>query len=106
MVINVCIVVDKKVNNLGHEDLLLAGGSRKWGDTGGIPSLCSGRVCRLVGALSLSKLNAKCSHEVSCSVDSAASPINSRSHRFCITGEIFYDAEKLLNLTNICEHLP
>ena len=108
MVINFSIVVDEKVNKLGHEDLRLAEGSRKGGDAGGITSLRngSGRVCRIVEDISHPNLNAECAHEVGCLVDSAASPINHRSRSFCITYMRFYDAEKLLNMTNICEHLP
>ena len=86
-VIYVSIVVDEKVNKLGHEDLLLTEVSRKGGDAGGIPSLCSsiGRVCRLVEALSHPKINSECAHEVGCSVESAASPIDYRSRSFCVT---------------------
>ena len=39
LVINVSIVVDEKVNKLGHEDLLLVEGGIKRGDACGIPSL-------------------------------------------------------------------
>ena len=75
---NISIVVSEKVNKIGHEDLLLAEGRRKGGDTGGIPSLHrgSGRVFRIVEYFYRTKINAKCAHEVGCLVDSAASPIN------------------------------
>ena len=108
MVINVSIVVDEKANKLGHKDLLFVEGSRKEGDTGGIPSLrsSSNRVCHLVGALSRPNLNAECAHKVGCLVNSAARPIHSIYRSLCITGERGYDAEDLLNLTNICENLP
>ena len=108
LIINVSIVVDKKVNKLDHKDLLLAEGSREGGVAGGITSLCSGsgRLCRLIGALSRSNLNAECAHEISCLVDSAVSLINYRSRSFGVMGERGYDAEELLNLTNICENLP
>ena len=106
LVINASIVVGEKVNKLGHEDLTLAEGSRKGGDAGGITSLRSCRFYRLVEAISRPKINAECSHEVGCLVDSAASPINYISHSFCITGERVYDAENIFNLMNICEHLP
>ena len=95
-----------KVNKIDHEDLLIAEGSRKGGGAYGIPSLRSGRACRLVEALSRPKLNTEWAHEVGCLVDSAASPINCRSRSFCIASERVYDAEKLLNLMNICAHLP
>ena len=96
------------MNNISHEDLLLAEGSRKGGDAGCIPSLrsVSGRVFRPVEYLSRPNLNAKCAHKVGCSVDSATSPINYRSRSFCVMGERGYDAEELLNLTDICEQLP
>ena len=101
LVINVNIVVDEKVDKLFHKDLLLSEGSRKGGSAGGIPSLRIGRVCRLIEGLSFPKLNAECAHEFGCSVYSAASPINYRSHIFCVTGERVYDAKRLINLTNI-----
>ena len=84
LVISVIIFMDKKVKNLGHKDLLLAEGSREGGVAGGITSLCSGsgRLCRLIGALSRSNLNAECAHEISCLVDSAVSLINYRSRSF------------------------
>ena len=106
LVINVSVVVDEKVNKLGNEDLLLAEGSRKGGDSGGIISLRIGRVCRLIEALSRRKLNSECVHEVSCLLDSASSSINYRSSSFCVAGERGYDSEELLNLVNICKHLP
>ena len=95
LVTNVSIVVDEKVNNIGHENLLLTEGRIKGGDAGDITYLCSGSgmVFRLVEALSRPKLNAECAHEVGCSMDSAASPINYRSRSFCVTGEGGYDAE-------------
>ena len=97
LVINVSIVVDEKLNKLDHEDVLLVEGIRKGFDTGGIPSLCSGsgRVCRIVEALSYPKLKSKCAHEVICLVESAISSINYRSHSVCVAGERGYDAEKL-----------
>ena len=95
LVINVIIVVDEKFNKLVHDYLLLVEGRRKGGDAGGIPSLRSGsgRVCCLVKALSRPKLKAEFAHEVGCSVDISASPINYRSRSFCVTGEWGYDAE-------------
>ena len=33
-------------------------------------------------------------------------PINYISHSLCVAGERGYDDEEVLNLTNICEHLP
>ena len=62
-------------------------------------------VCCLVEALSRPKINSEFAHEVGCLVDSATSPINYRSRSFCVTGEWGYDAEELLNLMDICEHL-
>ena len=108
LVINVSIVVDEKLNKLGHKDLLLAEVIRKGGDAGGRPSLCSGsnRVYLLVDDLSRPNLNSKCAHEVVFLVDSVISPINYRSRSFCVAGERGYDSEELLNLTNICENLP
>ena len=78
LIINTSIVVDEKVNNLGHEDLLLAECSRKWGYVSGILSLRggSGRVCRLFEDIYCTNINSECAHGVSCLVDSAASPMN------------------------------
>ena len=100
--------MDEKVKKIGHKDLLLVECSRKGGDACGITSLRSGsgRVCRLVEAFSCPKRNAECAHEVGCSVDSTASLINCRSRSFRVTGERGYDAEELLNLTDICDGLP
>ena len=108
LVINVSIAVDEKVNKIGPEGLILAGGIIKGGDTGGIPSLRSGisKVCRLVEDLSRPKIISECAHEVYCLAYSVASPINCRSCSFCVTGERVYDYEVLLNMTNICENLP
>ena len=107
LVINASIFVDEKVNKIGHEYLIIAEGSRKGGDAGGIPSLrsYSGRVIRHVEALSYPKLNSGCAHKVGCLLDIAASPRNYRTHNFYVTGERGYDAEELPNLTEICEHL-
>ena len=106
--IDVSVVVDEKVNKLGHEDLLFSEGSIKGGDSGGIPSLLrgSGRILSLYEAISCPKLNAQCFHEVGFLVYSATSPINYRYCSFYVTGEWGYDAEELLNMTDIWEHLP
>ena len=108
LVTNVSIIVEKKVNKLGHEDLLLAEGSKKGVDAGGITSLRSGsgRFFCIVEALFRPNINAKCAHEFGCSVDSATSPINYTSLGFCVTGERGCDAGGLLNLADICEHRP
>ena len=70
------------------------------GDPQGPPSR------RLVESLSSLKLNTECDQEVVCSVYSVSSPINYRSHSFCVMVERGYDDEELINLTDICEQLP
>ena len=108
MVINVSIVVDERVNTIGHKELLLAEGRIKGGYAGGITSIrsSSSMVSHIVESLSRPKLNTECAHEVGCLVESATIPINYISHSFCVAGERGYDAEELLNLKNICDNLP
>ena len=75
--------------SISSEDLLLVEGSIKGGDAGVIPSLSSrsSRFCRIVQAISLTKLKSECAHEVRCSVHSADSSINYISCSFFIVGE-------------------